>query len=72
MKPQGRNLLLLVGVDEVSLQVLGHAEALDLLCAKDGGHGVVRGEPLPALGILQSILLEVGPQSLGCLRGEFI
>jgi hypothetical protein len=48
-------LHLFVGVDEVALQVLGHAETLDLLGPEDGRHGVVGSEPLLVLGILQCL-----------------
>jgi hypothetical protein len=34
------------------LQILGHAEGLDLLLAKDGLHQLVGGEPLLVLGVL--------------------
>ena len=66
--PIGKVLHLFVGVGEVALQVLGHAETLDLLCSEDGCHGVVGGEPLLVLGILEILLLEVGPQTLGALK----
>ena len=66
--PIGQVLHLFVGVDEVALQVLGHTETLDLLSPKDGSHGVVGGEPLLVLGILEILLLEVGPQTLGALN----
>ena len=45
--------LLLVGVGEVVLEVLGHAEALLPLGAEDRLHQVVGGEPLLVLGILE-------------------
>ena len=35
------------------LEVLGHAEALLPLLAKDGLHQLVRGEPLLVLGVLE-------------------
>ena len=44
---------LLVGVGEVVLEVLGHAEALLPLGAEDRLHQVVGGEPLLVLGILE-------------------
>ena len=66
--PIDQVLHLFVGVDEVALQVLGHAETLDLLGPEDGCHGVVGGEPLLVLGILQILLLEVGPETLGALK----
>ena len=61
-------LHLFVGVDEVALQVLGHTETLDLLRPEDGSHGVIGSEPLLVLGILQVLLLEVGPETLGALK----
>ena len=53
---------------EVFLQVLGHAEALDLLISKDRSHGLVRGEPLLVLGVLELVLLQVGPEFLDTLQ----
>ena len=49
------------------LQILGHAEALDLLVSKDGSHRGVGGEPLLVLGVLQLLLLEIGPEPLNTL-----
>ena len=46
------------------LQILGHAEALDPLSAEDRRHGRVGSEELLVLGILEVLLLEVGPESL--------
>ena len=54
------------------LEVLGHPEALDLLLSKDGSHGVVRGEPLLVLGVLEVLLLQVGPESLDTLKRRVI
>ena len=50
------------------LQVLRHAEALDLLLPKDGLHGLVGGEPLLLLRVLQVVLLQVVPQFLHYLQ----
>ena len=44
------------------LEVLAHAEALDPLVAEDGLHGVVGGEELLVLGVLEVLLLQVGPE----------
>ena len=54
------------------LQILGHAEGLDLLVSKDGSHRGVGGEPLFVLGVLQILLLQVGPKSLDTLRNNKI
>jgi hypothetical protein len=43
----------------VILEILGHAEGLDLLLAKDRLHQLVRGEPLLVLGVLKVIILFV-------------
>ena len=48
----------LVRVSQVLLEVLGHAEALLPLLAKDGLHHLVRGEPLFVLGVLEGNRLE--------------
>ena len=50
------------------LQVLGHAEGLDLLGSEHGGHGLVGGEPLLVLGVLEVVLLQVGPETLDDLK----
>ena len=50
------------------LEVLGHAEGLDLLGSEHGGHGLVGGEPLLVLGILEVVLLQVGPETLDDLQ----
>ena len=62
----------LVRVSEVLLQVLGHAEALDLLISKDRSHGLVRGEPLLVLGVLEFLLLQVGPEPLHALNERYV
>ena len=53
---------------EVFLQVLGHAEALNLLASEHLGHRLVRGEVLPVLGVLEIVLLQVGPEPFGDLQ----
>ena len=53
------------------LQVFGHTETLDLLITKDGSHGFIGSEPLLVLGVLELLLLQVGPESLDTLQGEF-
>ena len=80
------------------LEILGHAETLDLLSTEDGGHGLVGSEPLLVLNtstwvheymstwvheylntwlqkeisiylrVLQLVLLQIGPQTLGALK----
>ena len=50
------------------LQVFGHTEALDLLISEDGGHGLIGGEPLLVLGVLEFLLLQIGPESLHTLK----
>ena len=54
------------------LQELTHSETLDLLIAEDGGHGVIRGEVLLVLGVLESLLLQVGPESLDTLNERVV
>ena len=44
--------------------MLGHAEGSDLVGAEDGLHLLVRVEKLLVLGVLQLLLLDVGPQPL--------
>merc|ERR1719189_257501 len=62
-----------LGLREMSLQVFGHAESLDLLSAENGGHLLVRGEILLVLGILEVLGLEVSPKSLDNFRpGELL
>merc|ERR550525_797481 len=51
-------------VAEVILEVLGHAEGLDLLAPEDGLHQLVRGEVLLVLRVLKLLLLEVSPEPL--------
>jgi len=52
---------------EVSTQELGHAESPDAVSAEDLGHLLVGGEVLLVLGVLQVVLLDVGPQLLDAL-----
>ena len=52
---------------QMGFQILCHAEGLDLLLAKDGGHLGIRGEPLLVGGILQVVGLQVGPQTFNNL-----
>ena len=47
---------------QVLLEVLAHAECLHPLVAEDGLHGGVRGEVLLVLGVLEVLLLQVGPE----------
>ena len=55
------------------LQELAHAEGLDPLVPEDGLHGLVRGEELLVVGILEVLLLQVGPEPLDALRsGDFL
>ena len=61
-------LLLLLRVDKMLLEVLSHPEALDLLLSEDGSHGFIRGEPLLVLGVLEVVLLQVGPEFLDTLQ----
>ena len=58
----------LLGFGKVFLQILGHGEGLDLLISEDGSHGLVRGEVLLALRVLEFLLLQVGPESLDTLN----
>ena len=48
----------------MSLEVLGHAEGADLLLAKDRLHLLVGLEELLVLGVLELLLLDVGPELL--------
>ena len=50
------------------LQELAHAEGLHPLIAEDGLHGGVGGEELLIIGILEVVLLQVGPEPLDALR----
>lgn len=43
---------------------LGHAEGADLVLSEDLGHLGVGGEELLVLGVLEVVLLDVGPQLL--------
>ena len=53
--------------------MLGHAEGADLLAAEDGLHGLVGLEELLVLGVLQLVLLDVGPEPLDHLGpGELL
>ena len=54
------------------LQELAHGEALDLLIPKDGGHGIIGGEVLLVLGVLELLLLQVGPESLDTLNEKVV
>ena len=60
--------LLLVGVGQMLLKVLAHAEGLHPLVAEDGLHGGVGGEELLVLRVLEVLLLQVGPEPLDALR----
>ena len=51
-------------VGEVGLEELSHPEPLDLVLSEDLCHLLVGGEVLPVLGVLEVLLLEVGPQEL--------
>ena len=48
----------------MSLQEFGHTESSDFILAEDWLHLFVRVEELFVLGILQLLLLDVGPESL--------
>jgi len=52
---------------EVSTQELGHAESPDAVSAEDLGHLLVGGEVLLVLGVLEVVLLDVGPQLLDAI-----
>ena len=62
------SIRLLVRVDQMLLEVLGHPETLLPLCAKDSLHGFVRSEELLVGRVLQVLFLEVCPQLLDHLR----
>merc|ERR1719414_71017 len=49
---------------QVSGEELGHTEGTDTIVAEDLGHLLVGGEELLVLGVLEVVLLEVGPQEL--------
>ena len=51
---------LFVGIGKMFLEVLGHAETLYLLLPKDRLHGLVGGEPLLHLWVLEVLLLQIG------------
>ena len=53
---------LIFGFGQMLLQELAHAEGLDPLVPEDGLHGLVRGEELLVVGILEVLLLQVGPE----------
>ena len=63
---------LLLRLGEMLLQELRHREALDLLISEDGGHGLIRGEVLLVLGVLEFLLLQVGPESLDTLNERVV
>ena len=48
----------------MSGEELGHAEGADTIVAENLGHLLVGGEELLVLGVLEIVLLEVGPQEL--------
>jgi len=48
----------------VSAQELGHTESTDPVVAEDLGHLLVGVEELLVLGVLEVVLLDVGPQLL--------
>ena len=50
------------------LQVLRHGESPDLLLSKDRGHGLIGGEHLLHLGVLEVLLLQVSPEPLDTLK----
>ena len=52
---------------EVGGEKLGHAEGTDLLGAENLGHLLVGGEVLLVLGVLEVVLLQVGPELLDAL-----
>ena len=49
---------------QVSGEELGHTEGADAVGTEDLGHLLVGGEELLVLGVLEVVLLEVGPQEL--------
>jgi len=51
----------------VSADVLGHTESTDPVVAEDLGHLLVGVEELLVLGVLEVVLLDVGPQLLDAL-----
>ena len=57
----------------MSLEELGHTEGTDLVLSKDGDHLGVRCEVLLVLGVLELVVLDVGPESLDNLGpGELL
>lgn len=63
---------LLLRLGEMVLQVLRHSETPDLLISEDGSHGLVGGEVLLVLGVLEVLLLHVGPESLDTLNEKVV
>lgn len=53
---------------QVSADELGHGESADLLLTENLGHLLVGLEELLVLGVLEIVLLNVGPQLLDALR----
>ena len=53
-----------VRLRQVSGEELGHAEGADAVGAENLGHLLVGGEVLLVLGVLEVVLLDVGPQLL--------
>ena len=51
----------------MSGEELGHGEGADTVGSKNLGHLLVGGEELLVLGVLEVVLLEVGPQELDAL-----
>ena len=56
-----------IGVGEMLLHVMQHYKTPDLLISKDWSHGFIRGEPHLVLGVLKSLRLQIGPDSLATL-----
>ena len=56
-----------LAIDDMLLQILPHSKTTDLLISKDGSHGFIRGETQLVLGVLKSLILQVGPDSLETL-----
>ena len=54
------------------LQELRHSETPDLLIPEDGSHGLIRGEVLLVVGVLEVLLLQVGPESLDTLNERVV
>ena len=71
MKSHSLEVRALLVRGQVLLEVLGHGECLDLLGSEDGSHGGVGGEPLLVLGVLEVLLLEIGPKPLDHLFKSF-